>query len=467
MNKASKVSKCNNANSIKSFINSCQNSKTFNYYLYFMVLILALLLKIDNIYVDIATIAIILFSSAILKIDKLMVVYVFLCFFDSVMKIDLIGGSITRIVTCIGLLRLIILYFKDRINMRNVYLYILIFLSIYFVYSILIGQEMIKTSFLYINFVFSVLLINYLSYKKKSERNQIYRDAIESVLYGVSFSIIYGLIVGNYMIEQRNGFITKRFNGTIDPNFTAFYINVALVINMFRDRDKRESKCNIIVNYVIYGILIIGLLLTKSITGITINIVSMIVFSLIKYKKNIKRIIFNRKRFLLLISIFLVIITVFGYFVIYKNYNNVHYDPYGNVVANNRIADIIQSVKKMDINSLTSHKADDWHIYLNDIINSSFDKIMFGHGMYPELLYSDYFSKNVESHNTYIDFLRCYGFVGAIIIIIFIFKKTKRNLFLCNPLQNRTLKYARIIILIYAIELSIYTGRFFWFMFFI
>ena len=423
-----------------------QNKNYFNYLLYFFMVFSSFLVKLDVIYIDIIVVVFFSVLSLLLKFDKILIVYVFLYFFDSVMKINLIGGGITR---------------------KKYYLYIIIFLSLYFCYAFLIETNIFKIITLYVNICFFIILSNYFSWREQNV-NRLYYEVLETILYGVSLSIIYGLLVGNFMTEPRMGYIVKRFNGTMDPNFLAFYINIAFIILLFQKKKWKLNKKLMLKDIIICFILLLGLLLTKSVTGILINIVSMVIFTILRYKNIIVGTIKKHKKVSLIIIIFLTTCTfLFVYYEVKKNYNNVSYNENGDVVANNRIADIILSIKTMNIDRLTSHKTNDWKIYWDDIVGSSVLKLLFGHGMYPTYIYSPYFNKEVESHNTYLDLTQCYGVVGFVIIMSYIIYKIKNNIFLCQRIDDKTLKYLRIMILVYGIELSIYTGRIFWLTFII
>ena len=212
--------------------------------------------------------------------------------------------------------------------------------------------------------------------------------------------------------------------------------------------------------------MLIGLVLTKSITGIFINVISFIVFVLIKNKKGIINYIKLRKgKVIIIFSLLLIAFGVGVFVMVEKNINEVYVNETGKIVAKNRIADIILSVRNGDIDRLTSQKTRDWRLFLNDYKNSSTIKKIFGKGMDTYLVYSSYFKKEVASHSAYIDILCCYGIVGMIIIVWYLIRKLKNNIILLSHINNKVFRYVRIILLVYALELNIYTNRVFLLMF--
>ena len=442
-----------------------RSERKFNKVLFLALFCVILLVGFKVTCLDYLALLFLLLITLFLKPEEILYSYIFLFFFEPVTEVSLLGGSINRLVTIIGILRIIYCFFKDKVKIKKIYLLITIFLSFFLVYSLYINRGYFKENILlYSNIMIFVLYGNYLSSYKFYKKKRVVNELLETIVCGVFGSILYGFIFWNFDLEQRAGFTNWRFNGTNDPNFLAYYINLAIIIQMFRKKiiEKKDKIMNIVINV----LLVVGLILTKSITGIFINIISFIALLLIKNKEVVKNYICANKRKVILACTLLVVLIGLGTFiVIKKNINEVYTDNSGKIVAKNRIADIILSVKQGDVDRLTSQKTRDWRLFLDDYYNSDFTVLLFGKSMQPINLYSPYWGREVASHSTYIDFLCCFGMLGMAFILWYLLYKIKYSLIMSSCISNDAYKFIRIILLVYGLELGIYTNRIFLLMF--
>lgn len=444
-----------------TLINKC-NSNNWIYIILFFIVVLT---GFKNIYMDSLALLLLLIIALFSNPKEILCSYVFLFFFEPVTEVAIIGGSINRILLIIGFISVIYHIIKEKVKIRKENIFITLFLTIFLGISIILNKiPRSENIVLYINIMFLVIYCNYMSSFRFFEKKKIVDDILNAIVYGVFFSIIHGLLFWNFDLEQRIGFTNWRFNGTNDPNFLAYYINLAVVVQIFKTKSKK--LIDKITNPVINMFLLIGLVLSKSITGIFINTVSFIILMIIKHKERIKKYYHEKKKKIIIYSSLLLIVLGIGVFtIVKKNINEVYEDSFGNIVAKNRIADVLLSLKNGDIDRLTSQKTRDWRLFWDNFKSGNTFVKFFGNGIQPFLIFSEYWGKKVSSHNTYLDFLNCYGLIGSIIIMWYIHTKVKNNIILLSNINNKVYRYVRIILLIYGIQLSIYTNRIFLLMF--
>ena len=88
---------------------------------------------------------------------------------------------------------------------------------------------------------------------------------------------------------------------------------------------------------------------------------------------------------------------------------------------------------------------------------------MFGNNLLNKKVYSSFFNRECYSHNSFVDFLYNFGLVGFIIIIWYVFDVTTKSKFLgekiikCKYVKN--IKLIRIMLIIFALSLTLYPKR--------
>ena len=91
--------------------------------------------------------------------------------------------------------------------------------------------------------------------------------------------------------------------------------------------------------------------------------------------------------------------------------------------------------------------------------------ILFGNGLTDKKVFCPFFNKDCYSHNSYLDFLYNFGIIGFVLTCGYLFYKTKNNYFLSkNIIDSKyftNIKIIRIMLLMYALSLTLYTKRMF------
>lgn len=427
--------------------------------LYIVLFILVLAIKLDLWFIDVLISGIFLVLCIYLNSEKLLQVYIYMYFFENVSNISFVNGTLMRILLAVAMFKLIleILKKKPKINKTNIVIFL--FMIFFYVTSIVRYNSILDTTAVFFKIMLILLFKIVLGEYSEERKDEFVRKILDTIIMGVLMSVVYGFITNNYYNEERNEFITRRFNGTKDPNFLAFYINLAMAVLLVKPKEELISKKNIII----MSVLIIALALTKSVTGIIINIISIIFIILIKNKEKIRCYIKkNKLKTIFSITILICIIGVILYGIIAKNSSKTHINENGTEIGDNRVAEIIIALKNKDIDRATSRKTLMWKIYVTDFIeNTNIYEKLFGRGINIVTLYNDYFSQETSAHCTYIDIINSYGIVGGMIIYAYIFIKTKNNIILERKSKVKEIKMLRILMLIYAVELSIYTHKLF------
>ena len=498
-------------------------------------LILGMILFNVNSIFAILFIIIISIETIFANVKNTLYIYLFLSFFDEILVLDIIQGSISRIIMLIIIVKLITIIIKNRIKPNKYQLGIFIF----FIISLIVGVITYKTISLDVLIVLAniiVFLLFSMSIKlnKTDEINEFIKKLLLTIVCASLVCILYGVINNSFLMEYEGEEISYRFKGTYEPNFMSLFVNLGIASLLFI---KDDIKYKLPV-YLSFAIMFNAVIATISITGIAITLLILIIYAIIERKK-LKEHIKGCAIVLLLTVLVFGIIKVIPNIDIQQmfqknkveqeinNKNIVTENSISNtqnvIVGNNIIHDdntIKENTKdsndqevnqkEYDANDISNEETtedtsenseQDNEIAVNDnsLINrfnflkeqllegdwdrissgriplietflaASFNRpignILFGNDMTTKALYTSYLDGTECSHCSYIDFLYNFGIVGFVIIISYLFVITKKNIFLGQNISNTKYKNAvlviRILLLAYAVALSLYTKRMF------
>lgn len=469
-------------------------------------LILGTLLFNVNSMAGILLIMIFLAEIVVAKPDNMLFIYLFLSFFDEVLQLDCLGGSISRIIMVAIGIRLSINVLKNKLKPDRNEIGIGLFFLVSFIVGIITYRN-INTEVLIILFnifIFILFSMN-IKLKTKEEVEKFIEKLLFTIVIAVLNSVIYGLISNSFMQELDGENIIYRFKGTYEPNFMSMFINLGIISTLALKNKKSDKK----IPYLLSSILIIANILTVSMTGLLAMCV--VLFS---------HIVINRKNFkeeLKDIAIIAVItISLFSIIQVsqnlIKNYYQSLTDPneesviikenaepepseiqkqeikienetlivqeqevikdFSNENKNSESSNLIKRLDflkeiliKGDLGRFTSGRIPLMVTFMNASFNRPIGNILFGNDAATKKVFSDYFYTDKYSHNSYMDVLYNFGIIGFVIVIIYIFKKVHNNIYLKNSLVDNkyrgTIKLIRIMLLIYAFALSLYTKRMF------
>ena len=489
---------------IKNILN---NIKKHNYERIIIELILFTMLFNTNNIIGVTFLLIIIFEILLSKdVKNILFIFIFLSFFDEKIKIEQLEGSISRIIILFILLKLSIQIIKNRIKPNKFQIGVIVFFTISCIVGIIeknINMEVFITIFNIFLFICFSMTLNL---KNNEEIEKFIEKLCYTILIAVFCASIYGLVTANFLKDVRGDSVAYRFNGTYEPNFMCMYLNLA-ILALFTIK----NKVNKILYYILSAILINFEILTVSIAGIGALVISIIVYFIL-YKKEWKELLKN------LLIIFLISIIIFlGIKIItieriieyinFKNKNNLETtyeitngdlniennvsniennvsnieNLYGNInnesQVNNqiiyndetgihaRIRRIINQLENGKIDDLTSGRTALVRTFFKASFNRPILEVLFGNNPINKKVYCDFFDRECFSHNSYMDCLYNFGIVGFGIIIGFLLYRTTKNVYVNTNITNckysKNIKVIRIMLLMCAVALTLYTKRMF------
>lgn len=482
---------------IKNILN---NIKIHNFERIIIELILLTMLFNTNIIVGVVFLLIIIFEILLSKDKKNMLfIFIFLSFFDEKIQIKQLGGSVSRIIMLFILLKLAIQIIKNKIKPNKFHIGVIIFFTISFIVGVIeknINMEVFVT-------IFNIFLFICFSITLNLENNEEIEDFIEKLCYTIVIAVlcasIYGLITISFFKDVRGDTISYRFKGTYEPNFMCMYLNLA-ILALFTIKE----KVNKILYYILSALFINFAILTVSMTGLGVLLVSIIIYFMF-YIKEWKKLL-KELGIIFLISI----IMFFGIKIVkieslmeHVNSNNQNNSEVINEVENSqpieenlnnigntksqvddddliyleesgihaRIRRIINQLENGKIDDLTSGRTALVRTFFKASFNRQILEILFGNNPINKKVYCDFFDRECFSHNSYMDCLYNFGIVGFGVIIGFLLYRTIKNIYVNTNITDckysKNIKIIRIMLLMCAVALTLYTKRMFLILFLI
>ncbi|MHC0036438.1 hypothetical protein [Pseudoneobacillus sp. C159] len=374
------------------------------------------------------------------KNNLLFILYPFFILFENQFLLPLGMGSISRIYILAFLIKYFLMHYRTNIKMGLGLTIIFIKAIILFsldIYNVLSGQISLAIAS---NIIIIILLRTLTNHNK-----EIFNGELLAFGIGALFSVFYGIVYStsiNYNLLS-GGVSYSRITSTIsDPNYTAFIINVALIIFLgIKDIFKKNIQTFLFV------IMLLFLIMTVSIHGIltfiTVFLIYVILYKGIKGK--IKMAIYS--------LVFILLFTLFG-------------GEYSAILIN-RISETVGFYNEGNYEQLTNHRSELSHLYISEFKSLPIKNQFFG----GELLTANEVTrmkyKNMVgdvSHNSYIDMLFSLGIVGIIIVLFLLglsiilnyknYKRQKNNIYL-------TLICLKLVLLIGSAGISIFPYKYF------
>ena len=459
--------------------------------IFLYILFPLLLLYNFNEYVNTGICIYVIVLSVLLNVENLFYLFISLFFFDDILIYEPLGGSITRIVMFFAIIKLTYYLIKhiNQLKIKKSDICIIVF----FVVSNFIGYIVSGFNLEGITILLNVVCFIFFSiyFRTGYNENDLFEKILKLILISVLMACFYGLLHLNFMKELTSEMTILRFNGTYEPNFMCFYINLAF-ISFLSLKSKFNNKL-----YDLIGILLITFAgLTISITGILILSIILITY-IFWNKKSIK------KTSLYLGKLIVIALLIFSFVQITpkllnnlkivkedkiaqneeapKIENNQELIPQNDQEESNtsineneedsitvedsgvkgRFTELISFIKRGDLDKLTSGRLPLAKEFISKSFNRPIMQVFFGNGPTTKELFTNFFFKKNYSHNSYLDLLYNFGLIGVVVIITYISIKSNQFLTNYNVLKeyNKWLKLIKIVILIYGLSLSLYTKR--------
>ncbi len=462
---------------------------------------------------------VVLLVYTLFKADIIEILYSFLffSFFDDALQFSLFGGSISRVIMIIMFLRGAIYVIRYRIKPSKKEIIIASFLMASLAIGIITNNFSFGDIIICVNIALLVVYSLIGRYEIK-DINKALKDICTYVFVAVIIAIIYGTIRGNFLFEETGSLQVYRFSGTYEPNFMGMYINIAIVIVLFTPGIKKA------IRYIILAFLIGSLGMTLSMSGIAICGIALIIYIFCQKKEILRRFFEVSIAGILALVIFIVgqySFTMVNHISLstqdaeevteqqettetVEDYQeNVETteplpeetDVDGNddveapvtppdenvedssdssitvdeVVEKNflvqRLETLWTELKEGDFDTLTSGRLPIIRSFLTASFDRSAIEILFGNGLQDEQIYCEFFGRDKEAHNSYINCLYNFGIVGFVLIMIGLVKILKNPKIFGYDLKTstygKTFMVMQWMLLLYALVLSLYTKRMF------
>lgn len=428
------------------------------------------------------------------KTENSLFIYLYLSFFDEVLQNQYLGGSVSRIIMIIISIKLIINIIKNKVKPNKKEMGI----AVFFVFSFIVGIITYKTLKLEVliilfNIFIFILFSMCIRIKQKEETDNFIEKILFTIVIAVLNSSIYGLITGAFLQEIDGESLVYRFKGTYEPNFMSMFINLGIIsVLALKKKNVNKKILDLICSF-----FIVVNILTVSMTGLAI-LIGLICLYIIMNRKNFKEEIKNISIILIIaIMMFTATQIINKTIKLEKNVNievkeeNTTELNYDNVLSDNineeyqnakveiteekegeqktnlkkRLEFVISNINEADFARVTSGRLP----LMLTFINASFDRplfnILFGNDAETKTLFSRYFYHEKYSHNSYADLLYNFGIIGFAIIIMYIIRITIKDIYLNETIKDNKyksdIKLVRIVLMIYALSLSLYTKRMF------
>lgn len=226
----------------------------------------------------------------------------------------------------------------------------------------------------------------------------------KSIIVMTLFIFVYGMLHLN-LSYTAEGF---RFAGVKDANNFALMCNISLFYILFEKRIFKHDLTYLCIT----PILILGCLITVSISGICTMAVLIFAFACLYNKK-------YRAIAVLVLIVFALVLGVIFPLLLTSEIGTLSY-------LAQRIYQIVENLKEGDYGSATTNRSDIWVQYMDLFKSFNFGDKLFGNAS----AVKDWMNSikgNLASHNSYIDILLTYGFFGLFVLIALIINAIVSN----------------------------------------
>ena len=264
-------------------------------------------------------------------------------------------------------------------------------------------------------------------------------DAMESFLRGVA--IVVGLIAlhacltgGVEFIEYEDHVLVQRRGilgvGIGDPNFSCFLLNIGLVCTWC---DKKIKK---IWKLLLTAVMLGAMAITVSISGLLALILIIVLFFLLGKKKG--------KGVTALLILFLVVALLLSTYI--SAPEELHITAIDNYIL--RVTEKLTALGQGDMNAVTTNRSSLAAEYWHYIFGQSLGRFLFGGNSLTPI-------RGAATHNTYIGFLLQTGFIGTLIILVWMaFRAQKAIALPADDEMKRRLFLLKVIAFFFGVNLN-------------
>ena len=399
---------------------------------------------------DTVVIVLMIICLMLMDIEQLFFSFIFLYFFEEVYCFENIYGISIIVMTPLIALRLLWHMYKNKIMPKKKEFIIFGFTCFSGIMSLL--SHNFGKATLVVIMTITVALLFKIILQKQANPAKILDGVAMSIAIASTGAVLYGFLHNNYLNENRGDRFILRFNGAYEPNYTALFCNLG-ILSSFYYRKKIGyfwSGYMVLIN-------LVGLLLTRGTTGLGVFVILLFIITVknITYIKNtLKKFLKAQDRFNTLINliIFIIILLELAAIVFIFEYKT-------NFISGKLIM-ILERVRSGNISSASSGRLPIIRAFLKSLNEENILIKLFGNAPQSLKVYSKYFGDYKYAHNTYIDLIYSFGYIGGTAILLLSVFKTAKRYFLGKQIKRKEriefLLFSRLILFISGFMLSLH-----------
>jgi len=234
--------------------------------------------------------------------------------------------------------------------------------------------------------------------------SRIFRSFFYALILALFSTYLYAAIWSELLSED----LKYGFCGARDSNNFAYLCNLCIVLLQYDKEIKSKTK------YILTFLLVIGVLLTVSMSGFASLMAIFIASKIFKKKRGIVTI------WVYILFFTSILILVFGNTVL--STLATHSGIIGNITS--RLTNIFGALKVGDYQSVTTNRTILWGYYIAQYQSMSFTQKLFGSQLIVTGLQKSYYA----SHSSFVDLLVGCGVLGLLIFIIMYISNLVKNL---------------------------------------
>lgn len=384
------------------------------------------------------------------NITQLFYSFILLYFFEEVICLDNLYGLSLLVLTPIIGLRLLLYMFRHKILPSGKDFGLMAFILGSGVVALLTGHFAKATLVVMMNMIIVVLFGSVM--RRAKDRKKIIEGIFMTIAAASTASVVYGFIHNNYMIEVRPEKTIMRFNGAYEPNYTALFSNMGILSAFYL----RKKMGTVWAGFIIVFNLL-SIILTRSTTGLAALVIIMFMLTVLHFREikqflnRIVRASDRKNRIINSIIIGAMALEVLALVVIVELHTH---------LISEKLMMVINRASSGNIEGATSGRIPIAKAFLKSLNSKSLPGRLFGNGPQSMKVYTEYFGDYKYAHNTYIDILYSFGYLGGCSIFIFLLYRYIKNRFLGYTIRSRMEKellgLTRLVLLISGLMLSLH-----------
>ena len=404
-------------------------------------ILIGMLLLVYNNIVNIGIVLTIILIGLTMPLNHYKYIYIFLLPWEELFSLPFIS-SLLLVMQLIFVIKIALSIKKNnfKICVRQIDLMIIILVMLYALVSVIAYKNVQG-----LGICLDLIIIIYVFSDSVSNEETVWENIFKIIIISTFFSCLYGIIHLQFIPRWVPGLgEMPQFYGILGTTRSSIYINMSILFLFSLSIQKKKKMLLLIYMYIF-------LFMTLSMTGLAINILIIILCYISDvFYINKKKSIFSKYMLLFLIVILLVV----GY--LFRNEVSFLEAIFG------RIDFIFENIKNNDLSGITTGRSDLLLTYVDTFNNLPILNQMFGTGNFSSYKYINYIAgiATNHSHNTIMDLIYVCGYLGSIVVSMYLLGR------LCRKKRNKyfkTIIILKILILISGCTVSLLTSSYWYF----